>query len=169
LAASLNNANECLKSASVPPQDVDTKSEASFDPLFDDEPDAEGDPDHDSNPLGPIEQATPAPQEVHPPTSFEYGMTPNFAAPDRRNGPKAQTSYLNGRGALGIIAPPKNAPPLLDPSTYTTYSPDILMTASIDGQVILWDRRVETTGQGVGRLWMNEKTPPWCLSVSPVT
>jgi hypothetical protein len=24
---------------------------------------------------------------------------------------------------------------------------------------------VQTSGTGVGRLWMSEKTPPWCLSV----
>jgi len=61
---------------------------------------------------------------------------------------------------------PKNAPPLLDPHTYSTYSSDVLMTASIDGQIFLWDRRVETQGKGVGRLFMSERTPPWCVSVS---
>ncbi len=69
------------------------------------------------------------------------------------------------RPNFGSIAPSKNAPPLLDPDTYMKFSPDILLTASIDGQVILWDKRVNTPGTGVGRLWMNEKTPPWCLSV----
>ncbi|KAK7061505.1 MT-A70-domain-containing protein [Favolaschia claudopus] len=62
------------------------------------------------------------------------------------------------------IAPPKNAPPLLDTATSSGLSPDILMTASIDGQVILWDKRTSMPGTGVGRLWMSEKTPPWCLS-----
>lgn len=62
------------------------------------------------------------------------------------------------------IPPPKNAPPLLDPPAYATYSPDLLLTASIDGQVIVWDRRVHSPGTGVGRLWMSDKTPPWCLS-----
>jgi len=63
------------------------------------------------------------------------------------------------------VAPPKNAPPLLDKSNYSGYSSDLLMTAFVDGQVVLWDRRVSTLGKGVGRLEMNEKTPPWCLSV----
>ena len=40
----------------------------------------------------------------------------------------------------------------------------VLMTASIDGQVILWDTRVNAPGYGVGRLWMSERTPPWCVS-----
>lgn len=59
---------------------------------------------------------------------------------------------------------PKNAPPILDPTTYASFSADVLMTASIDGQVILWDKRAHTPGRGVGRLWMGEKTPPWCMS-----
>ncbi|KAF8964058.1 WD40-repeat-containing domain protein [Flammula alnicola] len=52
--------------------------------------------------------------------------------------------------------PPKGAPPLIDPTGYQTYSPEILMTAFIDGHT--------KQRTGVGRLWMNEKTPPWCLS-----
>ena len=64
------------------------------------------------------------------------------------------------------IPPPKNAPPLLDRNGYSNFSSDLLMTAYVDGQVILWDRRVSSPGRGVGRLWMSEKTPPWCLSVS---
>ncbi|KAL1944457.1 hypothetical protein VTO73DRAFT_2887 [Trametes versicolor] len=65
-----------------------------------------------------------------------------------------------GRGAIA----PKGAPPILDPATYASLSPDLLMTAHVDGQVILWDRRAQTPGKGVGRLWMSEKTPPWCMS-----
>ncbi len=68
-----------------------------------------------------------------------------------------------GRGAIA----PKGAPPILDPATYASLSPDLLMTAHVDGQVILWDRRAQTPGKGVGRLWMSEKTPPWCMSVRP--
>lgn len=61
---------------------------------------------------------------------------------------------------------PKNAPPLLDAATYASFSADILMTAAIDGQVVLWDKRSYSPGRGVGRLWMSERTPPWCLSVT---
>ncbi|EJF65877.1 WD40 repeat-like protein [Dichomitus squalens LYAD-421 SS1] len=117
----------------APKQEDDVKSEASYDPLFD-EPDAEGDGD------GPGGQ--------NPYTSFPgYGHGP----------PNGQ--HL-GRGAIA----PKGAPPVLDPTTYATFSPDLLMTAHVDGQVILWDRRVNTPGRGVGRLWMSEKTPPWLMS-----
>ncbi|TFL07476.1 WD40-repeat-containing domain protein [Pterulicium gracile] len=93
--------------------DADAKSEASYDPLFDDEPE-----------------------------------------PERERMARLPRA----------IAPPQNAPPLLDQPAYSTFSPDILMTAYIDGQVVLWDRRVHSAGAGVGRLWMSEKTPPWCLS-----
>lgn len=53
---------------------------------------------------------------------------------------------------------------MLDSAVHGAFSPDVLMTASIDGQVILWDTRVNAPGYGVGRLWMSERTPPWCVS-----
>ncbi|KAJ3889446.1 WD40 repeat-like protein [Lentinula edodes] len=105
--------------------DSDTRSDVSFDPLFDDEP-----------------------EDGHKP--FVDGVTSQAV-------PIAKPS-------LSTIAPPKGAPPLLDSQRYKTFSPDILMTAAIDGQIMLWDKRVNTIGQGVGRLWISEKTPPWCLS-----
>ncbi|RXW20885.1 hypothetical protein EST38_g4958 [Candolleomyces aberdarensis] len=81
--------------------------------------------------------------------------------------PQSAPSVVPSRQALKqavAIPPPKNAPPLLDRSGYSNFSSDLLMTAYVDGQVILWDRRVSSLGKGVGRLWMSEKTPPWCLS-----
>ncbi|KAF9053769.1 WD40 repeat-like protein [Hymenopellis radicata] len=93
------------------------------------------------------------------------------------NTAKASSSFVTGppvatapqiqqqqRPNIGGIAPPKNAPPVLTSDYYSIFSPDTLMTAAIDGQIVLWDKRVNTPGAGVGRLWMNEKTPPWCLS-----
>lgn len=130
-------------------QESDAKSDASFDPLFDDEPDADGEPDSGNNSVA----------HSQPPESSNYGGGPDlvpYLAPNQQPAP---------RSTLGLIAPPKNAPPLLDSDKYATFSSDLLMTASIDGQVILWDKRVNTPGTGVGRLWMSEKTPPWCLSV----
>ncbi|KAJ7638545.1 WD40-repeat-containing domain protein [Roridomyces roridus] len=100
--------------------DVDSKSDASFDPLFDDEEETE---------TAPVKSQS------------------------TKQAPVARA-----------IAPPKNAPPLLDTGICGAFSPDIIMTASIDGQVILWDKRAHTPGTGVGRLWMSDKTPPWCLS-----
>jgi transcriptional activator SPT8 len=116
----------------------DVRSDTSFDPLFDD-----------------IPEETPQPQFTIP-TESKLAM-PGGAQP--------QTQLPQPRPSTNFIPPPKNAPPLLDFDSYSTYSPELLLTASIDGQVILWDRRVQTSGTGVGRLWMSEKTPPWCLSV----
>ncbi|KAG8937934.1 Transcription factor spt8 [Tulasnella sp. 408] len=42
-------------------------------------------------------------------------------------------------------------------------SPDIVMTAYIDGQVLLWDRRNPSQSKPL-RLEMGEKSPPWCVS-----
>ncbi|RPD57367.1 hypothetical protein L226DRAFT_524911 [Lentinus tigrinus ALCF2SS1-7] len=47
----------------------------------------------------------------------------------------------NGQLGQGAIAP-KGAPHILDLATYATFSPALLMTAHINGQVIPWDRRL---------------------------
>ncbi|KAF5373647.1 hypothetical protein D9758_000602 [Tetrapyrgos nigripes] len=70
------------------------------------------------------------------------------------------------RTSASTVAPPKGAPPLLDYERYKTFSPDILMTVAIDGQIMLWDKRVNSPGTGIGRLAIHEKTPPWCLSAA---
>jgi transcriptional activator SPT8 len=41
---------------------------------------------------------------------------------------------------------------------------NVLMTTSIDGQCLLWDRREPT--KEARRLKAPDRTPPWCLSVS---
>lgn len=71
-----------------------------------------------------------------------------------------------GRGASSASAW-RSGIPTLDPETYERYSHNILMTAAIDGQITIWDRRVagSAPGSGVGRLDIPEKTPPWCVSV----
>jgi len=137
-------------------QNLDAKSDASFDPLFDDEPDADGEVNNDSStPTQQSNRPNMPSQLPNPSTARELAM------PDEIQTFQSQPST---RGSHGTVAPPKNAPHLLDPTMYATYSPDLLMTAAIDGQVILWDKRAHTSGKGVGRLWMSEKTPPWCLS-----
>lgn len=115
----------------------DARSDASFDPLFDDVPEE--------------------PPQPPPPAESKLAMPGSS---------QMQSPFFTRDPAAPSIPPPKGAPPLIDATEFQTYSPDLLMTAFIDGQVILWDRRVLTSGKGVGRLWMNEKTPPWCLSVS---
>lgn len=124
--------------------DSDVRSDASFDPLFDDDPEES----QQSHSVIPTESQLAIPGDTQPQHPLPQAPPPPPPRP-------AATS----------IPPPKNAPPLLNPISYSTYSPELLLTASIDGQVILWDRRVQTSGTGVGRLWMSEKTPPWCLSV----
>ncbi|KAL0581581.1 Transcription factor spt8 [Marasmius crinis-equi] len=114
-----------MGSLAQPSADIDAKSDASHDSLFDDD---DGD---DSN------------------QALAMGMTSNA---------KAAASQ---RSTVPI---PRGAPPLLDSERYRTFSPDILMSVAIDGQIMLWDKRVHTPGQGVGRLGLSDKTPPWCLS-----
>lgn len=127
--------------------DADAHSEA--DSLFGDEPDAEGEPDDspDAAPSAPpqlsIPSAGPAPQALPAPVAVPSPKPPPIPAPA-----------------------PRNAPPILDAASYAAFSHDIIMTAAMDGQVVLWDCRAPpSSGYGVGRLWMSEKTPPWCLSV----
>ncbi|KAJ8078848.1 Transcription factor spt8 [Marasmius tenuissimus] len=114
-----------LNSQTQPSADMDAKSDASHDSLFDDD-DGDG-----SN------------------------QVPNTAMTLNT---KASNAHRN------TVPVPKGAPPLLDSERYRTFSPDILMSVAIDGQIMLWDKRVHSPGQGVGRLGLSEKTPPWCLS-----
>lgn len=129
----------------------DAKSEMSYDPLFDDEPDADADGEPDSENAAQWQQT--------------HGMNVSSSQGAAPLGIPRSTSQPNSRAALSSAAVPKNAPPLLDSIGYSTFSADLLMTASIDGQIVLWDKRVNTPYKGVGRLEMSEKTPPWCVSV----
>jgi len=121
---------DLLNDSSLVAMDTDARSDASFDPLFDD-----------------------VPEEPAQKPDSKLAM------------PGISQTQIPERAPPTTIPPPKGAPPLFSPSEYANYSPELLMTAFIDGQVIIWDRRVQTSGKGVGRLWMSEKTPPWCLSV----
>ena len=119
-------------------EEDEVKSEASYDPLFDDEPE-------DGGAKGPT-------------TSNTAKNTNNSTATNTLLVPPATASATRTHYTRG--------PSVLDASTYSTFSPDVMMTASIDGSVVLWDRRVHSPGRGVGRLEMSSKTPPWCVSVS---
>ncbi|KAH8833634.1 WD40 repeat-like protein [Flagelloscypha sp. PMI_526] len=95
---------------------------------------------------------------------------PLFDDPDTEPAKKSKESShglampTKTENSARIPAAPRNAPPLLTADLYRQFSPDILMTTFVDGQVVLWDCRVNSPGTGVGRLWMNDKTPPWCIS-----
>lgn len=167
IMSNISKTDRLSTSVGAPVQDdEEAKSDdSSFDPLFDDE---DGDGESGNGTTGARMESQPAtsvpPQPVTSTPQTQIGAkTPTPATVTKTLRPQTQQQP---RMTLGTgIAPPKNAPPLLDPMGYTSYSPDLLMTACIDGQVILWDRRVHSPGRGVGRLWMSEKTPPWCLSV----
>jgi len=129
--------------------EFDAKSDMSYDPLFD-EPDADGELDRENN--------------GHWQQTHGLNVSSSQVGPPTLAMPSHPTSQPSGRGSTSSVAVPKNAPPLLDSAGYSTFSSDVLMTASIDGQIILWDKRVNTPRKGVGRLEMSEKTPPWCVS-----
>lgn len=92
---------------------------------------------------------------------------------DEDENPKPNVGGLAVPMAESSAPAPKHIPPVLDASRWATFSPDVLLTASIDGQIVLWDKRVQSPGhdpfngwQGVGRLYMSEKTRPWCMSAA---
>ncbi|TDL24756.1 WD40 repeat-like protein [Rickenella mellea] len=126
-----SSANETSHSAALAETNDDTKSEASYDPLFDDEP--------------PAEESGSTQAYFPSQTTVQISQTPT------------QTTSRSS------LFPPRG-PRLLDPTSYADFSPDVLLTASIDGQVVLWDRRVNSPDRGVGRLETSDKTPPWCMS-----
>ncbi|KAI9571332.1 WD40-repeat-containing domain protein [Boletus coccyginus] len=143
--------------SNLPMQESDAKSDTSFDPLFDDEPDPDGEGDHQPAPDGGVGQGKIFKESTAPDGHVGYGV-PDAGGSE----PTSQSQAV--RSSQSSVAPPKNAPPLLNAENSTTFSPDILMVSAIDGQIMLWDKRANTPGKGVGRLWLSEKTPPWCVS-----
>lgn len=141
-------------------QELDAKSDTSFDPLFDDEPDPDGDGDNHSAPDGGAGRV-----KTHHKESVGTSGYVGLAVPDGGTSDLAWQAQQGARSSLSSVTPPKNAPPLLSAENSATFSADILMISAIDGQIMLWDKRVNTPGRGVGRLWISEKTPPWCVSV----
>jgi len=138
-------------------QDSDAKSDTSFDPLFDDEPDPDGE---GNNPPAPDSSAGRI-KSSHKESASSSGHA-SLAVPE--TGSSDSQAQQAAQSWPSSVAPPKNAPPLLSAENSCTFSPDILMISAIDGQIMLWDKRVDSPGKGVGRLWLSEKTPPWCVS-----
>ncbi|KAH7107500.1 WD40 repeat-like protein [Auriculariales sp. MPI-PUGE-AT-0066] len=113
-------------------EEADARSENSFDDLFDG-------PDDD-------DATTSSRQNGADASQFALAL------------PSTQAS-----GSVHVSASnqaPRGIPPL-SPHTYSDYSPDMLLTASIDGQVVIWDRRQRDKA---GRLDMGDRCPPWCIS-----
>jgi hypothetical protein len=123
---------------------MDAKSEGSYDPLFDD---AEG-----MGGSGPSSRA-PTANATQSETPLQGLSLPG------------QSASLDGlRTAFApppVVNPRKHGALLLDAAKYADFSKDVLMTATFDGSVLLWDRR--ELGK-VGRL-ENDRAPPWCLAV----
>ena len=139
--------------------DDDARSDDSFDPLFDaDDNDGEADGDNRHGGGG------------GPSTSTSTTTTATTSAPMNRAGTGAEAgTHVVGStstGARNSLTALQRGPPVLDSTAYGAFSPDVLMTASVDGSIVLWDTRVNTPGKGLGRLEMSNKTPPWCVSVS---
>jgi hypothetical protein len=134
-------ANGVTSSPAGSPMDV--KSE--YDPLFDD---AEGTGDSGPSSGAPTANAT------QPEAPLQGLSLPG------------QSASLDGlRTAFAppppVVNPRKHGALLLDAAKYANFSKDVLMTATFDGSILLWDRR--EAGK-VGRL-ENDRAPPWCLAV----
>jgi transcriptional activator SPT8 len=161
------NAEPAPADAQAPATDIsmasEDKSEASYDPLFDDYPDPSLPEPDATAPLGDVSTldgllSIPETFDLALPGGPDMPLWDDISAPNTLPLPAAPL-----REYPRNLAP--QMPPLLEGSRAQEMSPDVLMTASIDGQVIIWDRRV-LDSRGVGRLPMNNGTPPWCVSVS---
>ena len=171
--------------------DVEMEDKASsYDPLFDD--DAEREDALASSANATNAMGTPAINDMAPPTPKT--RPPSLALPGMSNSQTQTTTNLvipaNSTSLAGVSEPTTAATPLfsIPPTTHAgpsrsgaasniplltktdfkTISDDVLMTSSMDGQVVLIDRRVPHNpgGNGVGRLSPGDKAPPWCMSVS---
>ena len=123
----------------------------SYGSLFGDEEEEDG---------GAKKQEKPRPAEpaaVKPPTnllpSTIPGPTPATTLPPSR--PGILSAGLKGQPRVGL--------PPLAPETYRQFSDDVMLVASMDGEVALHDRRIESTL--VGKLEGSLKSGPWCMSV----
>ncbi|WWC71767.1 uncharacterized protein I206_105726 [Kwoniella pini CBS 10737] len=96
----------------------------------------------------------PAHTDQSTPASSSTGGGPLFSLQSAGAGPSTS------RQAAAHI-------PLLSSTTYRSFSDDVFLTSSMDGQVVLIDKRVpagEGVGVGVGRLMPGDRAPPWCMS-----
>ncbi len=187
-----NDAANIAKIAGQPEAPVEEakSEEGDMDSLFGDDDETGGDGDKTILPMevdataSVITSETVAADEtVHPMTATTApvpDVSPTKAKANRRRAStlkKADDLYSDDEAAspsqagpvprFATAAQPKIVRaglPTLSPATYKDYSDDVMLVASMDGQVALHDRRVGTSR--VGRLETTEKTPPWCMSVS---
>lgn len=123
----------------------------SYGSLFGDEEEEEG---------GAKKQEKPKPAEPAPavPSAQPSKLLPSqvkvVPAPPSR--PGILSAGLKGQPRVGL--------PPLAPETYRQFSDDVMLVASMDGEVALHDKRVESTL--VGKLEGSLKSGPWCMSAS---
>lgn len=69
------------------------------------------------------------------------------------------------QSSLPVIPPPRNVPIVGKTSNLPELSTDVFLSTSIDGQVMIWDRRIKGEGKGGVRKLENTKNAGWCSSV----
>jgi hypothetical protein len=123
----------------------------SYGSLFGDEEEEEG---------GAKKQEKPKPAEPAPvvpsaqPSKLLPSLVTAVSAPSSR--PGILSAGLKGQPRVGL--------PPLAPETYRQFSDDVMLVASMDGEVALHDKRIESTL--VGKLEGSLKSGPWCMSAS---
>lgn len=128
---------------------AETKSQDSYDPLFDEDADGEVVPSAEIS-------AEPTPSATTKPTlSLALPVVPSSSSNSLFAPPLSANS--SRQGLASTI-------PTLSPTNYKAFSNDVLMTSSMDGQVTLIDRRMGSDPVA-GRLIAGERAPPWCMSV----
>lgn len=102
--------------------------------------------------------------------SPNINTNPAPVPPPQAPPPPSRAPVLPPSNRPGLLsnprAPPRVGLPSLTPATYKEFSDDIMLVASLDGEVALHDRRIGSSL--VGKLESGPKTPPWCMSVSRI-
>lgn len=160
-----------------------------FDPLFDEDAEGETVPPSGAGtsaqtPVTNINDMAPPAMTPPKPKPVSSGLAlPGMPKSVKTEPPTALPSAAPSTSQSGNSTPLFNLPqpvasssktaasgiPLLSKTTYKAFSDDVMLTSSMDGQVVLIDRRVpdyESGKSGVGRLLPGDKAPPWCMSVS---
>jgi hypothetical protein len=125
-----------------------------------------GDEDEEEN--GVLKQNKPAeknPQSSVPPPNPQHPTQPSLPLPV--SGVPGQVPIPSSRPGIlsaGLKGQPRIGLPPLAPETFKQFSEDVMLVASMDGEVALHDRRADSTL--VGKLEGGPKSGPWCMSVS---
>jgi transcriptional activator SPT8 len=155
--------------------DIDMDKASSHDSLFDEDLDVDGETAPASNDITIAPTPSPHPTITATGSAQKSPLKPtplNLALPGmQKPGVESKTGSSSNPGvpSSGRAGAASNIP-LLSKTSYKQFSEDVILYSSMDGQVVLIDRRVPSyggaSGVGVGRLMPGEKAPPWCMSVS---